>query len=189
VPYPLAVLGIALVFGVVVWAVERGGSSTPSPGGGEPAPTDARACAAPRMRFTAERPISATERATVRIPVTEVVEGESARVTARGASQSTAQVTADAVVRATASAARRSCATAGTPEEAEQRAAAAAERRGRAAARRAALRSVRRRTPAALERLRDRARTRARAQAEEQARSGVPDVREDLRRRAAEQAG
>ena len=176
-------LAIVTLFAVVVAVYERSGDEDPA--GPEPIQqTTARACAAPSMWFTAERPIAVTEHARARIPVSVTVETRRAVLTARGESKATAKVTADRVLRAAATARRRVCAHGVTLQEAEWRATVLAEQRGRRAARRAALRLVRARTPAALKGLRRTARAKARYRAAKRARSAVPEVRRQLRRRA-----
>lgn len=183
-PYPVVVIALAAMFvlGVLVYEGALSGTDEAA----APRPEAARACAAPQVPFTAERPISATVRATASVPVQVSVTGDGRVVAAQGESTATSSATAEGTVRATATAAIRACARGATPQAAERAATTRSRDKGRAAARRAALRLVRRKTSPALKRLRAQARSQARTDARRRAQAAVPQAEASLRR-AAEQ--
>jgi hypothetical protein len=170
----------SLLLGVILIAVGRGGDeSLPDVPRSGP-----RACAAPRVAYTARETLRASETGSAVQPVAVQVVGPSASVTARGEVTAKATVEGRAPVAVTARAAARKCATGTTPEEAEDRAVRVARRAGRAKARREAERRLRETLPTAERRLRTRLRRRALREAARKARAAIPAERERLRAQA-----
>jgi len=171
----------ALVAVLTVVAVNGLGHSAGDKKGATPPRSAPTACAAPRVRATVRRTVTAREAARVSRPVEVSVIGAGATATARSVVRTSATATASVTVTAGAAVRRRACARDPDLARAQREAVRAARAEGRPAARNAAGGQAQALLPAARRRAKARALALALGAAERRARALVATARDRLR--------